>query len=796
MKENKLKYARIGSVLNYNTRKMEPTKHAFDLSQLAAIGRIDTANPIGIKIVQSNAFAKSSQDSHSFGTANEFKLGFPKCKISIGAHREKGEAKLESESGLSLTVGSSYVDYEIFITKDVTEKELYNCATPLFKEKYEALAKAMDFATWQKAYTDFTKEFGHGFVSKMKLMSFSAGILTVHYDSSVESSEVKFGGSVSVSARSGNKTGGAATGNEWANMHSKAGAKGTVNAKSVSVPAGNSNAAWVDKFVETYSNQGIDIITKAPPASVPIPTVNPKAPEIPTVEKIKDPKALPEFTLELSSTEDMIKYMQMKEMMTEGGHTINTIPSWEDYQQSKKKNDNVEKEKEKIVQNAEALNQDKIAKDGVNNNAIKSNRSLSQMDFVNSAMDASDVSSNSSPEVIVSNNSSSEENYASNGSPINLSDYTVYDVEYTRYSDVLSGLQFQSANPTNTAYFIAKLTTFIMTRQLFASYLHFVSDIPLEITKGYITKNRAIIYADYLKRFTEELDGFISDTDIITEDHYNHWTASFTQGLLNENSFKLCFNVYKYFFENYKIFSSAPFGYMLYCKYKINNLDYLYYHKRSTINYDTFYSVIGPRSPYQSALKRWTGPEDWSAIAENSTCFFPIIIGTESPYIHLATYVIAPDQSPYWRVVGYTITVKDTLLSTDYFTNTIGVGTGKLGPGEATPCYLANTKLTEDFVLKKVSDNKIINNEIINDKDYTCAVDIYAKDDPDNTYLKVFSSLDTSHAHGTPPTAYFKPIDYDMVRNQKMQGVPMWHEFSFDEVKKSILMGFDQKIKH
>lgn len=780
MKENKLKYARIGSVLNYNTRKMEPTKHAFDLSQLAAIGRIDTANPIGVKIIESNAFANSSQDSHSFGTSNEFKLGFPKCKISIGHHMEKGEAKLETESGMSLIVGSAYVDYEIFMTKDVTEQELYDCATPRFKEKYDALVKAANFEDWLLAYEDFTKEFGHGFVSKMKLISLSAGVVSVHYESAVESTEKKYGGSVSVSVQSkgGGTSGGGASGNEWAKMHSNASAEGIVIAKSVSIPAVNSNSEWVDKFVETYTNKGIDIITTAPPASTPIPTVKPKAPEIPTIEKPKNPNALPETTLNLDSTEELVKYMQIQDMLKENKKNKKVV-SWDDYQNDIKKKADALDEKTFLKDIDEDIFEEKKEE-----KPVRSSQQLRQMDFDSATEETNEKSFASSKAKIASTSSLSEATYSSASSPINLTDYSVYDVEYTRYRDVLSGLKFQIANPTYTAYYIAKLTLFIMTRQKFASYLHFVSDIPTEITKGYITKNRAVIYTNYLIKFTQELEGFISNTDIITKEHYEIWTNRFTDELSKESSFNLCFKVYEYFFENYEIFSSAPFGFMLYGKYKINNTEHLYYLPRSKANWDTFVA-----DNYPAILYRWKRAQDWSTIAEKSTCFFPVIIGTETPYIHLATYVlnhsniIVPKGQFYWRVIGSTSTYNDTLLSTDYFSDALGADQGHRGFGSATPCYLEKDQSTNDFVLKKVGDPS--------KKNYTFSVDIYIENDSDKTYLHTFSSLDTTHKKGTPATTYFKPIDYDMVRNQKMQGVPMWYESPFDEIKKSILWGFD-----
>lgn len=251
-------------------------------------------------------------------------------------------------------------------TTEVTEaREILDKAGLLDWEKdlvvwYKALME------WQEAYFDFQAEFGHGFITKLKLISTASGELHVSYESEVEQDQKKYGEGASVTIGKPRKSVGASNAQDWAKAHSNSESKGTVSAQVESIPGISSVANWANAFISEYAGKGIDSITKKPPTSISAPTADAKAPEIPSLDPPKVTKEdLPTPSITLDSTEKVLEFMQMKEMKNNKDHENDT---WDKF--SKKFNKDTEDAKpEKIV---EEVHKEKIEEDNVEDKKIKS----------------------------------------------------------------------------------------------------------------------------------------------------------------------------------------------------------------------------------------------------------------------------------------------------------------------------------------------------------------------------------------------------------------------------------------
>lgn len=788
-------FARIGSVMNCLTREFNPVKHAFDMSQLNALGRLQTKQPMGELTIDANSFSNSEQNSNASSGETKSRAGFPFFKTTYNQHTSESQAKLNTANGLSLKIKHSLTGCDVILNENVTPEELYACATPNFKAAYDKVANTlkqlnkirekknaqMEGTTaeekakgaWMKACDDFQTEFGHGFISKLKLISTASGELLVSYDSETKQNQNKHGREYSLGGAFKKFSAGASHAKEWVEAHSDSESNGSVSAQVESIPGISSVANWANSFITEYAGKGIDTITEKPPTSISAPTSDVKAPEIPSVSPPEKKPGLTMPPITLNNTKEMVEYMRMQEMRKE-----NSDESWKNF--SEKFNVDAEKAKpEKIVEEVRKENEKgKEDEKKQNHSTLKTNRYLKNEN--DQEPQTNDTTGISAPK------------------DISLGEYDIYDFEFTNYSKYFPALATDAFFPTRSGLNITNINMYLMTRQLIGSYFNYISQLPVSITGGYINSDRAASYERTLYEYSNFINSYIKGKEYITDKDFKACTAKFDEMLeANTNFAKIGIPVYNYFNKYYKTLSKAPFGFMLtaFCdsydnekttrvyapRYKggrNNPKDFVYLNIMDSLGY-----VDGC---CQNAISPWRGiRNDYQSLAKDSIRFIPVIHGGDNPSLVLATYI---SHNSWWSVLSKVKSSQDkefdqnptlTTKESDYFKN------GK-------------TKLVK-FHLEESSDNKFkakfcnSNNgdyyKLIQGK--TSYLNDSKKDQKKISMGNRKNLNDTTTSYEKEINATFIPIDYNMVEQGPIEGIPMWQDFPFQLLQNSITAGFE-----
>ncbi|MFY0630574.1 MAG: hypothetical protein JXR05_09345 [Flavobacteriaceae bacterium] len=794
-------FARIGSVMNYLTRDFHPLRHAFDMSKLNALGMLVTKQPKGKLTIDANSFTKSTQESSSFSTNSKARAGFPFFKSSIEHHNTQSGAKLNTANGLSLKVRHSLIGYDIVLNDDITSKQLYACATPKFKAAYNRLVTAhKKYVEAEKekkkflkelgiikdetleelanAYFDFQLEFGHGFITKLKLISTASGELHVSYQSGVEQDEKKYGEGASMTIGKLRKSVGASNAQDWVKAHSQSKSGGIVTAQVESIPGISRVADWANAFISEYAGKGIGSIEEKPPTSISAPTTEAKAPEIPSIDPPKVAKEdLPTPSITLSSADEVVEFMRMKEMKANGNEV-----SWKKFS-------------EKFKEDADKAGPEEIVKEVIKNQ---------DNDPGNKSQKRNNSDLKKSPTLKTKINLGQKTQNETSGD-ISLGEYDVLDFEFTNYADYFPGIIPKSIFPTRSGLNIAKINMYLMTRQLIGSYFNYISQLPASITRGYINPDRAASYEQTLHEYSDFINNYIKSTRYITDDDFKACTAEFDQMLEANTTFaKIGMSVYHYFNKNYETFSKSAFGFMLTVNYdnspKERTRFYAERYKSEGEETSNYKNIItkGHISPAtENLMSPWRGiKDDYQAIAKDSVRFMPIIHGGEKPYVALATYLSEKDnENSGWAVLGYL----NTDDKDDY----------RVYGGDGVTTTLMSVKTLEEeseahcerFHLVNY-DNKFssfyakFDTDSVNPHDKTLSLLAFYKIDNDKEKKMVSIGGYTTKTDGIffngHITADFIPVDYDLVGEGSITGIPMWQDFPFDLMKATITAGYDE----
>ncbi|PWB36050.1 hypothetical protein DCO48_00970 [Pseudomonas sp. SDI] len=788
-------FARIGGVMNYLTREFVTDLHAFDMAALASLSRLTSNQPRGEMTIQANAYSKEEQSAWSVSAAAKASANFPLCSVALEFHTDQSAGELSTASGMKLTVGYAVRDYKIKLSRDVTAAELYQCATPRFKEAYDAIANAETPEDWLAAYMDFQEDYGHGFITSLELISCAAGNLSVQYTSRATQNAQKWGGSITV----GGVGGGASACTEYAKSQQAAGSQGTLTANVCGVPAESPAMNWARTLITSYAEKSIDTLTQRPPSAIAIPVTAAKLPDIPKITPPSKGDGLPPVKMNLNSNKDLVDYLKLKALLKDGGD-IHSLPDWDE---CKKKPD------ESRAQVQEALNR--------HSSAIK--KSVDELKFSDVA-----VSSPSAIEAIPSTlpaarrlRASARENSASGD--IDFGDYAICGFGFESYSKYLPALKSKIAVPTKTGFFLVKHNLFIAARQIFAAYLNYIKDLPEAIRGTHIDSTMAARFSEllsqYVSRSRQELRNRREDGDkYFSGADYEHTVATFERTLRNDGVLRGAVKIYDYFMANFETFSAAPFGFALTVTSPSNETVYLSSDERYSFLPSWF-------SLPNKSMSTMTKPVMDYTVAKNSCRFIPVIrIVNDNACIVLATYTnnLAPPLKDFtfpWQLSVRTIDAFDyapsgsepvefggsgwlavcmakengtavafpSIVPVNYPEYVVfGIFRQGLPP---IPGVMKYTASLQGFHIERTASGEL---------NLVGAQDRAVQRWPVSRTGEPYVSVDFS----TPPGAFtvpgevkLKPIDYASLPGATIKGIPMWYEFPFEQFKKSILDGYE-----
>ncbi len=738
-------YARIGSVLNYLTREIFFTTHAFDMLKLNAAGFITHGIAQMQQSIRAHAYSTYNQNASSSSRATKFSVKTPLTRGGIEHHTTTSNSQLDTAKGMSLAIDAAYRGYELRLLAHIPEEVLYGCASPTFQEALTTLVKAQEVLAqpdlteddqkkahqaWQKAYNDFTKDYGHGFVSGLKLISCAAGELQVTYESSGSQQQQRHGSSIS-GARKGI---GASRAKDWAKEETKNKATGDLSSDAKALPAASPCATWVSNCMTSWASAGLKGIAAGPPPVPPAPSTSATAPDITHVDP-PEKKTLPPVSL--TNPDDMVKYMQYEQMQAEGFDFTKVDPAkgtaWEQYQRQ-------------IEDDTNQLNKDAVSQDGK----------------------GSGTSGSAWPDSDQRGVIGDGAGMADQVNDVDFGGYAIYDIEVTAYKDVFPSLNWGfHAAPSRTGLYLAKVHMFIMTRQLIGSYLTFLSSLPSEITGGWIGDEEAGVFGEVLTNYTTDVSNrFAEEPNWITSDgSYRDAVGRFRQLLSSESRFKTGMDIYDCFVANFKYLSNAPYGFLLTAK-----RDERTFYPR----WGGWYIDSGGRL-VSGVLSEWGFPAvNTGKLVEGSFRVFPIVVGRgegHEPGIRLVIFVpenlLADGDERYRWYSWVSIQAKGVLeVSSRSDIWDFSAGSGGSGFGAKSRATYPNCGNELSVLISKGEQN------------------------PDSAW---FGDKTTGQYDHLPVT--LTPIDHKDVEYGTIHGIPMWYQLPFDLVKKSVLGGFGKEVK-
>jgi hypothetical protein len=736
--------ARIGSVMNYLTREFHFQRHAFDMAKLNVMGLITKTQPTSEQSVQADAFSTLSQNASSSSTSTKLALRTPLSRTALTHHTMKSNSRLETASGMNLTVGMAYRNFEYELLEGIEPDKLYRCADKAFQTALTRLASAATAEERGDAYADFTKNFGHGFVSGLKLISCASGELKTRYASRSSEQQQRHGRSVAAGATYDGVSGGASRASEWAAETKETAAAGSLTSDVISLPNESPCATWVGKCMSEWTELGLQKMSEGPPKLPDAPKTDVKAPNIPVVtpdnEDTKVPRAvLPDKT---ALQDDM----QREQMTAEG---IDKSTNWKDYQES-------------IKTEAKQLDKNDIAdpKPEADDNGRKSESAWQD----------------SKPHGVTADG-------AAAASPINDVDfgaYAVYDVKFTAYADVFPALAFHAA-PSRTALNLAKIHTFIMTRQLIASYLNFLASLPEDLTGGFIKHDEeAAAFERTLRTYIDYVSALPA---IITDAVYEKTILRFDE-MLSASGFSATYGwpVYRCFLDNFRFLSNAPYGFLLTAT-DADGIHYPAWNSWAMFDDAENVSMAGNTSSFPGLIKWRDAAVSTRRIVEKSYRAFPIIGPGDAsngvkPGIALAFYV------PLNNAV---LRNNDNLALSWWVLS----ASGDLLPVKKVKKFQhPDTWAFEDAdPSKHGTESKEFRARTVTDvSPASNLLDVLAYEWGEYSFVMKLNNGQPFGNRRVPIT--LTAIDFELGKDGAARGIPMWYELPFDLIKESVGNGF------
>jgi hypothetical protein len=706
---------RIGTAVNYLTRNIIDNRHkAFDMRRLAAINGFDASpDTVLVQSFQADAYSTKCQNAWSSEHSKKKKAGTPFCRVAVESHTQNSMSQMNTASSSSLTVGMAVIGYELSLGT-LTEAELFSCAYDPFRNALTAVCEAKDLDTWWAAYTAFVRDFGHGFVSSIRLMSCAAGELKTSETSDGVRQQQNYSRGISGGGVCEFGGGGGSGAKGWAQEHVASGAKGKLTSNAAAFPAQSPCKDWVDKVMEKYTSAELPAIAAAPPDIPPAPTPDVKAPEIPELQPVEGPS--PQAALS-DKEQEMTEQLHSKQMKADD---VDPKTSWDEYQSAL---------------NAEAAGLDKndLAKESEKPATLGAPPNWDHFGSSAQPVEAS-----------------------GGGDNVNFGQYFIYDVDFTSYAEVFPTLLKVRAAPSRTALNLAKINMFVMTRQLIASYLNFVSALPLELTGKFVT-------IDYAKDFTAALTEYVdevSNTPAFDETTYRQKVSRFDRILQEKNLVSSEGDTaYRFFVKNFTYLSDAPYGFLL----TVSDTQGRYFYPK----WDSWSAKTGSgpyeHVPYElTQFGSMTDGVDVSALVRTAYRAFPIVVrvpDSGDAGLGFAFYVPSKGEP------------KGNWLAVD--------GNCGLAPGEKAGAFrFKKVKRFDTWVLQaETADWKKL------------SLDLRAGSSGDQLSFVWLSD----HSPGRP--FEFHPIDYKHVEGGTVHGIPMWYELPFQAIKDSLKEGFRSMAK-
>lgn len=682
-------FARIGSAMNYVTRELHALKYAFDMAQLNQLGMIKpTPNVTSTQTVQSRAYSTSSQKDSSISRTSGLSIRTPMTRVGLEHHTSTSNSHLDTTKGMSLTIAMAFRNYELRLADD--EEKLYRCASDDFRAAIEKLSAAEGEA-WLRAYEEFTKEWGHGFVSGLKLICCAAGELQMSYSSEASREQQRHGRSISAARPSG----GAALASDWLKEQASSASDGTLSTRVQALPAISPCATWASDLMDTYTKLALAEIAKAPPTIPDKPATELKAPEIPSFEPPSKSK-LPPVTL--TTPEDMVKYMQLAQMEADGVDVTTT--DWETYQKQ-------------IQEDQKNLKKNDIAKaNEADDKAVKTDSTLSDAPPDAAAGPINDV---------------------------DFGDYAIYDIEVTTYREAFKTKlkwPFHTA-PSRTGLNLARIHTFLLTRQLIGSYIRFLSSLPQWVTGGYTSGSFAKHFEDVLTSCSE----WVSNKQVITDGTYQEVRDRFKNELFAEGTSQNGLDVYHCFVEHFAILSNAPYGFLMTAT-DTNNI--IYYAELGSWYLGSTSGIVYFTSI--PALNQWYYAMETSELAKRSYRVLPVIVGGATPGIRLAIYVPSKTPDGQWCFLDANGKILTSRSNTAWTLSKGSAGSGLGAKSGDFELSVDNSVLSRNFNERKAGQTRL------------------------------------------PIT--LTPIGFENTQEGTVPGIPMWYQQPFELVKESVLNGF------
>ena len=715
--------SRIGTAVNYVTGIVNVDRSAFSMTKLAGLEDKIVPNVNTTSKQTSQAHAYSTMDQEASSSSRSTKLaGVPFSRMALESHTSKSNSQLDTANGMCLTIEMTIAGSEMHLrTAEVTEQEFYDCAEGNFKAALDKLAAAKDPAAWGDAYNQLTRDYGHGFVSGLKLVTWAAGRLDSTYTSAGSEQQQRHGRGISF--RTGH--GGASSAKEWANDQAHSATDGTVNTRTLGLPAESPCQAWVSGWVGEYAGKKVADIQAAAPPIPAAPATEAKPPDITEKKPEPSPPALPKMVI--TDTTQLVKYMQLQQMASDGVKITEIAPdkhqeAWEAYQ-GKNKAD------------ADALNEDAIAQDG---GAHQSESPDGELGIAGSGR-------------VESNQPVTLGEGAGIGATgaVNLGSYAIHDLEFTPYKDVLPSLLAKEFVPaiSRASLCFAKVHLFIMTRQLIASYLRFLSSLPAAVTGGHVTTQFADDFASALAAFIAEVSDEVSTDD----GGYRNVVRRFDALLHDRSDSDRGWSVYRCFLANFSLLSRAPYGFLLTVKDE-SPAQTWYPSWGSWSN-----QISGIRDVRVQTSALWLSSESISvetgSLAKNSYRVYPIVVGGDHPGIALALFVPCDTYDPWsWCALEPAAKLAPAAYPQHTWNFTELTGTSGKASGKFN---VSTVKEQRPLSLRKGSGYYQFNGSTA---DPLVSVTLTA-------------------------------LDYKEVHGYTMHGIPMWYQPSFNLIKEGIKRG-------
>jgi hypothetical protein len=508
----------IGTPINVDLNEFKLYTEAFDIDALCQKKLLKSGTGTAKTEVQAGGTTKQSQDTSGWNASAS--MGLKTGIVDASAmFYVKQSLNACSRSTKTTIVGTNRVENWVQLKKG-TRQQYYDSATPLLKEKIDAVSTAADLPALVVALTDFYRVFGTGFVDRLELLAIGVFEATLSSDSESTKNEFNIGGGVSFSLPAI----GAKAAAEYCKTHMDADASATLHVTSYGHPIGSKPKEWAEAAAKTLQEQGIagcikpEVWEQAAPKEVaepdkPVLEYSPK--EIPSIP-------LPSLPKIVGSAIKAMQYSMLPPKLRE------SYPSPDDAFLA---------ESETLTKQA-ALTEEQI------------NEQAAQP--LSAVPPASRAFAPRAEEVAAED---------TGGNPL-FGGYAPSGYHYTPWEEVFPELNLRKACTTSQIAFGQSLVWFSI-RSVFAQYLDFCANYPGVVLdragNKIFVKNDAREFRRALNAVSEFLTESLMDESAKPDLTFLQQLEGRLKEELDNNDFGM-FEHYRYWIDNYEWLKRIPFG--------------------------------------------------------------------------------------------------------------------------------------------------------------------------------------------------------------------------------------------